>query len=41
MPNPLTPIQDYLYHETESQSNHSVNNNTNNATPPDKAQAKN
>ena len=41
MPNQLTPIQDYLYHETESQSNQSVNNNTNNVTPPDKAQTKN
>ena len=41
MPNQLTPVRDYLYHETESQSNQSVNNNTNNATQPDKAQTKN
>ena len=41
MPNQLTPVQDYLYHETESQSNQSVNNNTNNVTPPVKAPTKN
>ena len=41
MLNQLIPVQDYLYHETESQSNQSVNNNTNNAIPPDKAQTKN
>ena len=41
MPNQLTPVQDYLYHETESQSNESVNNNTDNVTPSDKAQSKN
>ena len=39
--NELTPVQDYLYHENESQSNQSVNNNTNNVTPSDKAQTKN
>ena len=36
MPSQLTPLQDYLYHETQSQSNQSVNNNTNNVTPPNK-----
>ena len=39
--NQLTSVQDYLYQEGESQSNQSVNNNTNNIPPSDKVQTKN